>query len=68
MSKNLSKAAQWIQRQIDELEAKRNQLGDEQGRIDSELAEVRSQIDDLEEVLEKIISEKQVENGLPNRE
>jgi predicted nuclease with TOPRIM domain len=58
MSKNLSKASQWIQRDIDELKEKVKVLQGQAIELNLEMAEKQSQIAELQEVLEKIPSEK----------
>jgi len=67
MSKNLSKASQWIQKQIAVLEAKKTNLLADAADLQDEAFKITEEISGLEEVLEKLPSEKVI-NEIPNRE
>jgi transaldolase len=64
MSKNLNKASQWIQRQIDEMGQERDRLLKEGEEKTNKAYEIARQIAELEEVLDKIPSEKSGINAI----
>jgi len=54
MSKNLKKASDWIQRQIDVLKADLFAFNVQKQRLEENIAETTAQISELEQVLEKL--------------